>query len=91
MTREELNSTVQEARELRRMAAELQAELEALTDSIKHYMDAQNVDTISGADWQITYKPVTASRIDTAAFKKARPKLAAQYTRESTSKRLVWA
>ena len=72
MSINEMDSRVKELRELRRMADELAAEIESITDSIKADMDAEGVDTISGVDWKVTYKTVTASRLDTSAFKKAR-------------------
>lgn len=54
---------------LRRMADELQAEIDALTDDIKAYMGDE--DTMSTDQWKITYKPVTQQRLDTTALKKA--------------------
>lgn len=70
MSINEMDSRVKELRELRRMADELAAEIESITDSIKADMDAEGVDTINGVDWKVTYKTVTASRLDTNAFKK---------------------
>ena len=59
---------VKELVSLRRMAEELQAEIDALTDEIKLYMGDEQDMT---ADlWKITYKPVIQKRLDTAALKK---------------------
>ena len=91
MSMNEMESKVKELRELRRMAEELQAEIDGLTDSIKAEMTARDVDTMTGSDWKVTWKPVTASRLDTAALKKALPDLAAQFTKSSTSRRFVLA
>ena len=91
MSINEMDSRVKELRELRRMADELAAEIESITDSIKADMDAEGVDTISGVDWKVTYKTVTASRLDTSAFKKALPEIAAQFTKSTTSRRFCIA
>ena len=91
MSINEMDSRVKELRELRRMADELAAEIESITDSIKADMDAEGVDTINGVDWKVTYKTVTASRLDTNAFKKVLPELAAQFTKSTTSRRFCIA
>ena len=91
MSRQEIESKVQEIRELKRMQEELSSELEALTCEIKAHMDAEGVDTISGTDWKVTYKAVTSSRIDTSALKKALPDLAQQFTKTTTARRFCVA
>lgn len=80
MSTNEMDNKVKELRELRRMADELQAEIEAIQDQIKGHMDAQGVDTIIGVDWKVTWKAVATSRFDTTAFRKAMPDLAARFT-----------
>ena len=67
MSINELDMKVKELRELRRMAEELQAEIDAAQDAIKAHMDSQGVDTLAGTDWKVTWKPVTSSRMDTTA------------------------
>ena len=69
MSRTELNHKVKELRELRRMAEEIAAEIEAITDTIKREMAAQGVDTIAGGDWKATWKPAQSARFDSKAFK----------------------
>jgi hypothetical protein len=49
----ELDMKVKELRELRRMAEELQAEIDAAQDAIKAHMDSQGVDTLAGTDWKV--------------------------------------
>ena len=51
----DMDSKIKELRELRRMADELTAEMESITDSIKRHMDAEGVDTLNGTDWKVTY------------------------------------
>ena len=91
MSNTEIQSKVHELRELRRMADELAAEIEAAQDAIKAHMTAIDADTLTGADYKITWKSVTSCRFDSAAFKKAMPDLAERFTRSTTSRRFVVA
>lgn len=91
MSINEMDSKIKELRELRRMADELAAEIDSITDSIKTHMDAEGVDTVTGSDWKVTYKAVTSSRIDTGALKKALPDLAQQFTKTTTARRFCIA
>ena len=91
MSNTEIQSKVNELRELRRMADELAAEMEAIQDSIKAHMDTEGVDTINGTDWKVTYKAVTSSRLDTNALKKALPDLAQQFTKITAARRFCIA
>ncbi len=55
MSRTELNAKNQGiARELRRMADELAAEIETITATVKQEMQVQGVDTLTGDDWRAT-------------------------------------
>ena len=91
MSINELDMKVKELRELRRMAEELQAEIDAAQDAIKAHMDSQGVDTLAGSDWKVTWKPVTSSRRDTAALKKALPEIAERFMKSTTNRRFVLA
>lgn len=82
-----LDSQIHELRELRRMADELAAAIDTIQDAIKAEMTAASVDVLTGSDWKAVWKPITSSRIDTAALKKALPDLAAQFTKVSTVRR----
>ena len=84
MSNTEIQSKVNELRELRRMADEL-------TAAIKAHMTAIDADTLTGADYKITWKTVTSSRFDSTAFKKAMPELAERFTKSSTSRRFTVA
>ena len=79
MSINEMDSKIKELRELRRMADELAAEMEAIQDSI------------NGTDWKVTYKAVTSSRLDTNALKKALPDLAQQFTKTTAARRFCIA
>lgn len=91
MSKPELNSKVKELRELRRMADEIAAEIEAIIDNIKQEMAAQDVDTLAGDDWKATWKPVNSARFDTKAFKAAMPDLYNRFTRSTETRRFVLA
>lgn len=84
-------SNVSELRELRRLADDLQAEIDAIQDAIKEHMTAANVDTLTGPDFKITWKPVTSTRFDTTAFKRDNPGIAAAYTKTTTTRRFTLA
>lgn len=87
MVNKNLDSQIHELRELRRMADELAAAIDTIQDAIKAEMTAAGVDVLTGSDWKAVWKPITSSRIDTVALKKALPDLAAQFTKTSTVRR----
>ena len=73
------------------MREELEAEISALQDALKAHMDAQGVDSLAGADYKVTWKSITSARLDGKALKAAMPKIAARFTRETTTRRFVVA
>lgn len=87
MLAKNLDSQIHELRELRRMADELTAAIDTIQDAIKAEMTAAGVDVLTGSDWKAVWKPITTSRIDPTALKKALPDLAAQFTKTSTVRR----
>lgn len=91
MSNVEIRSKVQELRELQRMADELAAEITAIQDALKAHMNAQQVSELAGADYKVTWKEVTSARLDGKALKAALPEIAAQYTRQTTTRRFVVA
>ena len=64
----EIENTVSELMEVRKMIEELEAEASALTDTIKAYMGEE--ETMLCGSWKITYKEQVSHRMDTAALKK---------------------
>ena len=89
MSEKELTAKINLLREMQRMAEEAQAEAEALKDEIKALMG--DTEELRAGEYRITWKPVQASRIDTAALKRAMPELAERFTISSTSRRFVIA
>lgn len=85
MTMHNLEPKVHELLELKRMREELDAEITAAEDTIKAAMGDE--ETLTAGAYKVTWKPVTSSRIDTAALKKALPEIAAAYTKATTCRR----
>lgn len=85
-----MTKTIHELRELRRMAEEINAEIEALQDVLKQEMTARGVEELAGDDWRVTWHSVTSSRLDTTAMKKELPAdLINRYTKTTTAKRFT--
>ena len=58
---------VQELMDLRKLAEELQNQMEAITDEIKSYMGEE--ETMMAGSWKVTYKETVSRRMDTKALK----------------------
>ena len=78
---------VQKLMELRRMAEELQSEIDALQEAVKSFMGSEE-SMIAGA-FKVSYKSVTSSRLDSAALKRDLPNVAALYTKQTTTRRFT--
>ena len=89
MSTSELESKCRELRQLQALIDEAQAEAEALRDAIKAAMGSQ--ETVQAGEYRITWKPVTSSRLDAAALRKALPDVAERFTRTTTTRRFCVA
>lgn len=78
---------VQELMELCRMSEELQAEIDAISESVKNFMGSEET-MIAGA-FKVSYKSVTSSRLDSSALKRELPDVAARYTKQTTTRRFT--
>ena len=78
---------VQDLMELRRMAEELQAEIDALQDAVKDFMGSEET-MIAGA-FKVSYKSVTSSRLDSTALKKEMPDVAARFMKQTVTRRFT--
>ena len=85
----EIESKIRELRELQALIEEAQAEAETLKDAIKAHMG--DSEELRAGEYKVTWKPVTASRLDTAALRRAMPDVAAAFTRETTTRRFCVA
>lgn len=91
MKQSDMHRQVQALREYTRMREELDREITKIQDDIKAEMDRDGIDTITGPDYKITWKVVSANRLDTKALKKAMPEIVERFTRECFSRRFVVA
>ena len=91
MSIHEIDAKVSELRELRDMEAEVKSAITAIEDSLKAEMLAKNTDVLAGKDCTVTWKTIVTNRFDSAAFKLTHADLFAQFSRSSTSRRLVIA
>ena len=89
MSIKDLETKCRELRQLQALIEEAQAEAEAIKDAIKAHMG--DAETAYAGEYKITWKAVTASRIDTTALKKALPDVAQAFTRETTTRRFIVA
>ena len=87
MATNEIISKLNELSELRRMANELNAEIEAIQDAIKAHMTEADTDTITAGAFKVTWKPVTSTRIDTTALRKDLPEIWQEYGKTTTTRR----
>lgn len=87
----EMETKVNELRELRRMADELADEIAAIEDSLKAYMTANGAEELHGPTFRITWKEVTSSRLDSKALKVAAPELWQRFSKQTTARRFVLA
>ena len=74
-----ISAKVQELVELRRMADELQTEIDALTDEIKAYMGSE--ETMMAGIYKVTWKETVSRRVDTTALKKLLGDALDEYTK----------
>ncbi len=89
MSVKEIEIKARQLREMQALIEEAQAEAEALKDEIKAAMG--DVEEIRAGEYKITWKPVTSSKLDTAALKKAMPDVAAAFTKQATTRRFIVA
>lgn len=87
ITTDNLNALMKEIAEYTRMAEEIGATLDGLTDKLKKHMEENGLESIAGNEHKASYKAVTSSRIDTTALKRDMPDIAATYIKTTVTKR----
>ena len=85
MSNPNMEATVHELLELKRMREELDTEIASAEDAIKAVMGDEEL-LIADA-YKVSWKTFTSSRLDSTALKKAMPDVAAQFTRQTISRR----
>ena len=78
-----------ELRQLQALIEEAQTEAEAIKDALKAAMG--DSEAIVAGEYRITWKPVTSTRLDAGALRKALPDVAARFTKETTVRRFCVA
>ena len=85
-----INEIMAELAQYTRMAEEIAATVDSLKDTLKKYMEENQLETLTGTEHKATYKTVTSSRIDTTALKRNDPDIAEKYTKTTESKRFLF-
>lgn len=86
----DINAIMAELAQYTRMAEEIAATVDDLKDTIKKYMEENQLETLTGNEHKATYKTVTSSRIDATALKRNAPDIAEKYTKTTESKRFLF-
>ena len=82
MSTTELEMKIRELRELQALIEEAQEEAESIKDQLKAHMGER--EELRAGGYKITWKPVTSSRLDATALRKALPEVAERFTRSTT-------
>ena len=86
----DINVIMAELAQYTRIMEEAAATVEGLKDQLKQYMQAHELETITGLEHKCSWKTVQSSRVDTTALKKDHPDIAAAYTRMTETKRFTF-
>ena len=85
MSNPAMEAKVHELMELKRMKEELDSEIVQIEDEIKVIMGNEEM-LVAGA-YKVSWKPVTSSRLDSTALKKALPDIAERFMKSATTRR----
>ena len=85
MSINEMESKIRELRQLQALIEDAQAEAEAIKDAIKAAMG--DSEALQAGEYKVTWKPVTSTRLDATALRKALPDVAERFTRTTTVRR----
>ena len=89
MSINEIESKVRELRQLQALIEEAQAEAENIKDAIKAHMG--DSEELRAGEYKVTWKAVTASRLDSKALKAALPEVVERFTKATTTRRFCVA
>lgn len=85
MSNPNLESTIHELLELKRVREELEAEITTLEDSIKAAMGAEEL--LTAGAYKVTWTTFTSRRLDTTALKRALPEVVERFSKQTTTRR----
>jgi len=83
----ELKTIIDMLKEWEAIAAEANAEVEALKDRIKDEMNRRGVEEIEAGQHIARFTTVLSNRFDTTAFKREHGEMYKMYTKQTTSRR----
>lgn len=87
MSIKEMETTIRELQELRRMKEELDAEITALEDRIKADMGSR--EQLTAGAFRVTWKAVTTSRLDSKSLLADEPDLCKRYMKQRSVRRFT--
>ena len=87
MTTIEITTKAREYREIQAMIKELEAEADALKQTMIREMDARQVDTLDAGEYTIRWNLYETSRLDSTKLKSEHADLYAAYSNKSTATR----
>ena len=87
MSKTELIHKIEELNEWEAVMEEAKAEAEAIRDSIKAEMLAEDAEELIAGQYIIRWTPVLTNRFDTTGFKKEHIDLYKQFTKQISSRR----
>ncbi len=91
MTKCELISKVEELKELKVMAEELNAEMAAIEDAIKAEMAARDAEELQAGMFKVRYKTVESRRLDGKSLRAELPELYERFSKTFITRRFVIA
>lgn len=89
MSTNEIESKIRDLRQLQSLIEEAQAEAESIKDALKAHMG--DTEELRAGEYKITWKPVTSSKLDTVALRKALPDVAERFSKATTVRRFCVA
>lgn len=85
MSEKQITAKIRQYRKLQAQIEKLEKESEAIKDEIKAHMG--ETEELTAGEYKVTWKPVTSTRLDTTALKKALPDLIDRFTKTYTTRR----
>ena len=91
MTIQEITRKVEELRELKQMAEELNTEIANLENAIKAEMEARQAEEMQAGLFKVRYKAVESRRLDGKSLKAEMPELYERFSKAVITRRFVIA
>ena len=89
MSINELENRIAKMQEWEALAAEAQAEAEAIRNTIKAEMQERDTEELQAGRFIIRWTSILSNRFDSTAFKKVMPEVYKAYTKQISSRRFT--